>query len=699
MSLKHLFFSLFSLTSLISCISLKLSFYSFLLSPKISNFSISLILCFLSHALSLSDVTSTSDTATSAINVKKLFHITLDPGNFLDAATTVDVSDNPTFVFGSGFVSPTSVSAYDIFGQLRWSFYNKSAGNDIKNFEATAARFPGVGAIDVYIKEDDVFNDASFSVFGLSSASDSADPVWTLKFPNCNSQDGGITVKASDTGVRIVVQCTSSTGATIFGVNGQSGKIDWQYNTTNQLSGTDTSAQISSNGKYVLFSDAYSPDSGNNATVLFGETGQVRDSSIPLPYYSTTSAISDSGNYVAVADEIAVNVYKWNTKKNMYELSYVLPPPIGLAVDQLQEIVMSTGSDKDEMIVALYNAVKPSIVAVGIWSLIDATLQSSWSRTGTFGNDLSAYGKYVVVALYDGAVLLKRGVNDEIFNFTADFMFSSSVNVVRSSSGTSDTVFLAVAGGNNGAGGGNTGDAFAYEIDVPDDLSTLSTLSSNVASTPCFGEFNGQPLEEVCFTTLLNSSTTAGLSVREYTRSLSASTKLVSFNVSSLYPDATYDAALTFATFGVIEYFLGGFNKQKKNLLDARTVPFLLLPPTANGYVGRMALAPSKFPSSMSKVPEPLDNVTIVPLDTQPLLLAVQRHVSTTLGPSGSQFAANCEKAVIAIAGGALPGYSIDSTSSFAKGVYAFYYGRDAPQEGPFVTECWLGIVKKGVEM
>jgi hypothetical protein len=349
----------------------------------------------------------------------------------------------------------------------------------------------------------------------------------------------------------------------------------------------------------------------------------------------------------------------------------------------------------EDALVALYNAGNPSIVAVGIWSLIDATLQSSWSRSGTSGNDLSADGKYVVAALNDGAVLLKRGFNDEIFNFTADDMFSSSVNVVRSSSGTSDTVFLAVAGGSNGAGGGNTGDAFAYEIDVPDDLSTLSTLNSKDASTPCFGEFNGQPLEEVCYTTLLNSSTTPGLSVREYTTSLAASTKLVSFNVTSLYPDATYDAALTFATFGVIEYFLGGFNKQKKNLLDARTVPFLLLPPTANGYVGRMALAPSKFPSAMSKVPEPLDNVTIVPLDTQPLLLAVQRHVSTTSGPTGSQFAANCEKAVTAIAGGALPGYSIDSTSSFAKGVFAFYYGRDAPQSGPFVTECWIGIVKK----
>jgi len=638
--------------------------------------------------------------AASAISVKKLFHITTDPGNFIDAATTVDVSGEPIFLFGSSGVSPTSASAYDMSGQLRWSFYNKSAGNDVKDYETTAARHcessgKGAGAVDVFVKESDEFNDASFTVFGLSSAASSADPIWTLKFHDCNSQDGGFTVKTSDTGLRIVVQCTSSFKASIFGVNGQTGEIDWQYNTTNPVSGTDTSAQISANGKFVLFADAYSPDSGNNATILFGETGQVRDSSIPLPYYTTNSAISDSGNYVAVADEIAVNVYKWSTKKNTYELSYVLPPPIGIAVDQLEDIVMSTGSDKEEMIVALYNSDSPSIVAVGIWSLIDATLQSSWSRTGTSGNELSADGEYVVAALNDGAVLLKRGINDEIFNFTADVMFSTSVNVIRSASGTSDTVYFAVTGGNNGAGGENTGDAFAYEVDVPDDLST-----SNIdAVSPCYGEFNGQKFEEVCYTTLLNSSTTDGLSVREYSASLAASTKLVSFNVSSLYPDATYDAALTFATFGIIEYFLGGFNVQKKNLLDARTVPFLLLPPKAGGYVGHMALAPSKFPSAKSKVPEPLDNVTIISLDTQPLLLAVQRHVSTTAGPSGSEFAVNCEQAVTAIAGGALPGYSIDSTSSFAKGAYAFYYGRDAPQDGPFVSECWLGVVKKGIDV
>jgi hypothetical protein len=637
----------------------------------------------------------TAASASSAISVKELFHITIDPGNFVDTATTIDTSGRPSFLLGSGGVPPSSVFSYDLTGQLRWNFYNMSAGNDDKNFEVTTARHcesagKGAGAVDVFVTENDVFNDASFTVFGLSSVSTSAEPIWTLHFANCDSQDGGFTVKSSDTGARIVVQCTRSRTATIFGVNAQTGVVDWQYNTTNPVSGTDTSAEISANGKFVLFSDAYSPDSGNNATILFGDTGLVRDSSIPLPYYSTFSAISDSGNYVAIADEIAVNVYKWSAKKNTYELSYVLPPPQGILVDQLLDITMSTGSDKQEMIVALYSGDTPSLVAVGIWSLIDATLQSSWSRLGTSGNDLSADGEYVVAALEDGAVLLKRGINNEIFNFTSDVMFSSSVNVVRSSSGTSDTVFFAACGGSNGAGGGNTGDAYAYEVDVPDNLFTSK-------NEKCLGEFNGQPLEEVCFTTLLNSTTTDGLSVREYSSSLAASTKLVSFNVTSLYPDATYDAALTFATFGVIEYFLGGFNKQKKNLLDARTVPFLLLPPTAGGFVGRMALAPSKFPSAMSKVPEPLDNVTIVSLDTQPLLLAVQRHVSKTAGPTGSQFAANCEQAVLAITAGALPGYSIDSTSPFAEGVYAFYYGRDAPSGGPFVSECWLGIVKSGL--
>jgi len=293
------------------------------------------------------------------------------------------------------------------------------------------------------------------------------------------------------------------------------------------------------------------------------------------------------------------------------------------------------------------------------------------------------------VPLSDGAVVLKRGFSEEVFSFSADVMLKSSVNVVRAAGGGGDTVFLAVAGGNNDAGGkGNVGDAYAYEISVPD-------AESAPPQPPCFGQFEGTPLEELCFTVLLNSSTTKGLSVREYAQKLVSERLLVTYNVSAQYPVDSYSEALTLGGFCVLEYFIGGFNKQNKDLLDARTVPFLVLPPSAaGGWVTKLALAPSKFPSGKGQ-PEPTNNVSITalgPLDS-PLTLAVQR-LAFAAAPTGAQLEALCAGATAAIGAGALPGFTVDKGSPFTPGAYALYYGRDAPQGSTFVAECWIGVVK-----
>ena len=148
--------------------------------------------------------------AAVAPSAKRVLHVRLDPGNYVDAATTVDASGAPTFVFGTGDVPPSAATVYDGAGQLRWSFFNKSEGRDVKLFETTAARHcesggKGAGAVDIFVTEADTFNGVGFTVFGLSSAADSAAPVWTLPIAGCEAQDGGFTTKASDTGARIVV--------------------------------------------------------------------------------------------------------------------------------------------------------------------------------------------------------------------------------------------------------------------------------------------------------------------------------------------------------------------------------------------------------------------------------------------------------------------------------------------------------------
>jgi len=178
--------------------------------------------------------------------------------------------------------------------------------------------------------------------------------------------------------------------------------------------------------------------------------------------------------------------------------------------------------------------------------------------------------------------------------------------------------------------------------------------------------------------------------VREYPAATVAAARLVSYNVSQMYPVSDFDVALPLGGFGVIEYFLGGFNRKKENLLDARTVPFMMLPPAAaGGWVARMALAPSKFPGG-SKVPEPLDNVTIVPLGAGALTLAVQSFEWVD-APTGAELDALCTDAKRAVGKGALPGYGVDAASPFAAGIYALYYGRST---GPFFAECWLGVAK-----
>jgi hypothetical protein len=130
----------------------------------------------------LASLLAAASSASAGPSAMRILHVTLDPGNYIDAATTVDASGAPAFIFGTGNVPPVSAMSYDGSGNLRWSFFNKSAGKVIKTIETTAARHcesggKGAGAVDVFVTEADVFNDVGFTVFGLSSAAESAAPV------------------------------------------------------------------------------------------------------------------------------------------------------------------------------------------------------------------------------------------------------------------------------------------------------------------------------------------------------------------------------------------------------------------------------------------------------------------------------------------------------------------------------------------
>ena len=148
----------------------------------------------------------------------RLVNVRADPGNFIQAGVTVDTAGDPAFVFGSD-IPPASATAYTAQGQVRWSFFNKSAGDAVKEFQVTVARHcesggRGAGAVDVWVTETDTFNDASFTVFGLSSSAASATPVWTRPFVDCDSDDGGFTVASTRRRPLPRASTRSSTGAT-----------------------------------------------------------------------------------------------------------------------------------------------------------------------------------------------------------------------------------------------------------------------------------------------------------------------------------------------------------------------------------------------------------------------------------------------------------------------------------------------------
>jgi hypothetical protein len=70
----------------------------------------------------------------------------------------------------------------------------------------------------------------------------------------------------------------------------------------------------------------------------------------------------------------------------------------------------------------------------------------------------------------------------------------------------------------------------------------------------------------------------------------------------------------------------------------------------------------------------------------------LRSEIKGSTAPSGAQLAAICSRAESEIGAGSLPGYKVDAASPYAKGVYALYYGRDAPDGVTFVAECWLGV-------
>jgi len=223
----------------------------------------------------------------------------------------------------------------------------------------------------------------------------------------------------------------------------------------------------------------------------------------------------------------------------------------------------------------------------------------------------------------------------------------------------------------------------------------LAGLAAAAAAPACFGVLDAStPFEEVCFKAVKNG--TGGLQLREYPGKEAGpgGVTLVAYNLSAEV--TVYQEALTASSFYVIDYFVGGSNVLNQSLLDSRTVPLALIPPSPahNYWLAFMALAPSLWPAGRKiQPPSPNYDVELVPLGlggAGPLTVAAQRATLQS-SPQPSDFDALCATLDAAVAA-QLPSWQVDPASPFTH-THARYYGQ--VWTGPYDYECWAGVVKK----
>jgi len=149
----------------------------------------------------------------------------------------------------------------------------------------------------------------------------------------------------------------------------------------------------------------------------------------------------------------------------------------------------------------------------------------------------------------------------------------------------------------------------------------------------------------------------------------------------------TYQEALIMTSFYIIDYFEGQGNSLNKSLLSSRTVPYTLHPPTSsrNFWLGRMALAPSKWPAH-SAPPGAIPPVDLAPLGKGNTFLLASLRKQFQEYPQPSDFETLCASLTSSL--GQL-GATLDPDSVYSPS-HAYYFGEG--NLNAFDSECWVGV-------
>jgi hypothetical protein len=149
-----------------------------------------------------------------------------------------------------------------------------------------------------------------------------------------------------------------------------------------------------------------------------------------------------------------------------------------------------------------------------------------------------------------------------------------------------------------------------------------------------------------------------------------------------------YPNGVESAIASVISYFSGA-NDDDRNILTARTVPFLVVPPGSGGggspyWAASLEVSPTQFPDNFL-IPRPTQNYATLINENDNLGLFAVFQFNTT----GFPYIENIQEACGVIQNSTLPrGYAINFTN-FWTPTYAFYNGEGAAE---FTNECWMAV-------
>lgn len=204
-------------------------------------------------------------------------------------------------------------------------------------------------------------------------------------------------------------------------------------------------------------------------------------------------------------------------------------------------------------------------------------------------------------------------------------------------------------------------------------------LAALAVGAPCYRMLDGDTVFETPCTTVL-ADDGRGMQVREF----AGDATLVTFSTPSSF---TYEQGLTETADLVICYFTGECNLNSTSLVNARTVPLTLRPPTKSFslYEGGMAVAPSKWPRTANF---PVASYGDALVNLNGTIGALVGHFSAV--PTEADFDALCSE----LAKG-LPtlGYRVLTRSHFSP-THARYYSENKANDLPWDAECWLGVAK-----